>query len=143
MLYPEASRKDRLARDERNTEMTTNFDGDVVAASVQEYVLFGVPTRVSASTFSGHYDLIGSTGDNDKGIEFWFYGDEDVPESGIFIRGDVERGVLNDLVAREIGTVDAWQDEDGTSHILIAAEDNEVVLTGDPDTLGWVASLDA
>ena len=124
--------------------MTTNFDGNVVAASVQEYVLFGVPTRVSVSTFSGHYDLpIGSTGNNDKGIEFWFYGDEDVPESGIFIRGDVERGVLNDLVAREIGTVDAWQDEDGTSHILIAAEDNEVVLTGDPDTLGWVASLDA
>lgn len=123
--------------------MTTHFDGDVVAASVQEYVLFGVPVRVSASTFSGHYDLVGSTGDNDTGIEFWFYGDEDMPESGIFIRGDVERGVLNDLVAREIGTVDAWQDEDGTSHILIAAEDNEVVLTGDPDTLGWVASLDA
>ena len=123
--------------------MTTHFDGDVVAASVQEYVLFGVPVRVSASTFSGHYDLVGSTGENDTGIEFWFYGDEDMPESGIFIRGDVERGVLNDLVAREIGTVDAWQDEDGTSHILIAAEDNEVVLTGDPDTLGWVASLDA
>lgn len=123
--------------------MTTHFDGDVVAASVQKYVLFGVPVRVSASTFSGHYDLVGSTGDNDTGIEFWFYGDEDMPESGIFIRGDVERGVLNDLVAREIGTVDAWQDEDGTSHILIAAEDNEVVLTGDPDTLGWVASLDA
>lgn len=123
--------------------MTTNFDGDVAAATVQEYVLFGVPTRVSASTFSGQYDLIGSTGDNDKGIEFWFSGDEDVLESGIFIRGDIERGVLNDLVAREIDTIDAWQDEDGTAHVLIAAGDNEVRLTGDPDSLGWVASLDA
>lgn len=122
--------------------MTTHFDGDVVAASVQEYVLFGVPTRVSASTFSGQYYLVGSTGDNDKGIEFWFSGDEEVPESGIFIRGDVERGVLNDLVAREIDTIDAWQDDKG-AHILIAAGDNKVVLTGDPDNLGWVASLDA
>ena len=125
--------------------MTTYFDGDVVAAGVQEYVLFGIPTRVSASKFNGQYDLIspdGATGDNDKGIEFWFYGDEDVPESGIFIRGDVERGVLNDLVAREIDTIDAWQDDKG-AHILIAAGDNEVVLTGDPDNLGWVASLDA
>lgn len=135
-------RNSHLARDERNTEMTTNFDGDVVAATVQEYVLFGVPVRVSASTFSGQYDLIGSTGDNDKGIEFWFYGDEDVPESGVFIRGDVERGVLNDLVAREIDTIDAWQDDKG-AHILIAAGEYEVVLKGDPDTLGWVSSLDA
>ena len=122
--------------------MTTNFDGDVVAAGVQEYVLFGVPVRVSVSTFSGQYDLVGSTGDNDTGIEFWFYGDEDMPESGIFIRGDIERGVLNDLVAREIDTIDAWQDDKG-AHILIAAGDNKVVLTGDPDNLGWVASLDA
>ena len=107
--------------------MTTHFDGDVVAASVQEYVLFGVPTRVSASTFSGQYDLVGSTVDNDKGIEFWFSGDEEVPESGIFIRGDVE----------------AWQDDKG-AHILIAAgEHDEVVLKGDPDTLGWVSSLGA
>jgi hypothetical protein len=127
----------------RGTQMTTNFDGDVVAATIQEYVLFGVPVRVSSSTFSGHYDLVGSTGDNDNGVEFWFAGDEDLTESGVFIRGDVERGVLNDLVAREIDTLDAWQDEDGTARILIAADGNEVVLTGDPDNLGWVASLDA
>lgn len=123
--------------------MTTHFDGDVVAATVQEYVLFGVPTRVSASTFSGQYDLVGSTGDNDKGVEFWFYGDEDVPESGVFIRGSIESGVPSDLIAREIDTIDAWQDRDGTARILIAAGDNEIRLTGDPDSLGWVASLDA
>lgn len=123
--------------------MTTYFDGDVVAAGVQEYVLFGIPTRVSVSTFSGQYDLVGSTGDNDKGIKIWFVGDEEVPESGVFIRGTVESGVPGDLIAREIDTLDAWQNEDGTAHILIAAGDNKVVLTGDPDNLGWVASLDA
>lgn len=122
------------------------FDDNVIAATVGEYVLFGLPVRASVSTFSGEYDLFsphGSTAENDEGIELWFEGDPDGPESGIFIRGTVERGVVGDLIAREIDTVDVWQDEDGTPHILIAAADNEVVLKGDPDTLGWLASLEA
>lgn len=122
------------------------FDDNVIAATVGEYVLFGLPVRASVSTFSSEYDLFsphGSIAENDEGIELWFEGDPDGPESGIFIRGVVERGVVGDLIAREIDTIDVWQDEDGTPHILIAAADNEVVLKGDPDTLGWLASLEA
>ena len=122
------------------------FDDNVIAATVGEYVLFGLPVRASVSTFSGEYDLFsphGSIAENDEGIELWFEGDPDGPESGIFIRGVVERGVVGDLIAREIDTIDVWKDEDGTPHILIAAADNEVVLKGDPDTLGWLASLEA
>lgn len=118
------------------------FDDDVVASGVEQYVLFGIPTRAVATTFNGEYDLVapyGSTGNEDEGIEIWLSGEEG--EAGIFIRGTIERGVPGDLIAREIDTIDVWQDEDGTPHILIAAADNEVVLTGDPDTLGWVASL--
>lgn len=122
------------------------FDDNVIAATVGEYVLFGLPVRASVSTFSGEYDLFsphGSIAENDEGIELWFEGDPDGPESGIFIRGVVERGVVGDLIAREIDMIDVWQDEDGTPHILIAAADNEVVLKGDLDTLGWLASLEA
>ena len=125
--------------------MAYYFDDDVIATTVGEYVLFGLPVRASVSTFSGEYDLFsphGSIAENDEGIELWFEGDPDGPESGIFIRGVVERGVVGDLIAREIDTIDVWQDEDGTPHILIAAADNEVVLKGDPDTLGWLASLE-
>ena len=126
--------------------MAYYFDDNVIAATVGEYVLFGLPVRASVSTFSGEYDLFsphGSIAENDEGIELWFEGDPDGPESGIFIRGVVERGVVGDLIAREIDTIDVWQDEDGTPHILIAAADNEVVLKGDLDTLGWLASLEA
>ena len=145
MLYPEARETDVLARTGRNT-MAYYFDDNVIAATVGEYVLFGLPVRASVSTFSGEYDLFsphGSIAENDEGIELWFEGDPDGPESGIFIRGVVERGVVGDLIAREIDTIDVWQDEDGTPHILIAAADNEVVLKGDLDTLGWLASLEA
>lgn len=120
------------------------FDGDVIAATVGEYVLFGLPVRASVSMFSGEYDLFsphGSIAESDEGIELWFEGDPDGPESGIFIRGAVEQGVVSDLIAREIDTVDAWQDDKG-AHILIAAREYEVVLTGDSDTLGWLASLE-
>ena len=125
--------------------MNYNFDDNVIAATVGEYVLFGLPVRASVSTFSGEYDLFsphGSIAENDEGIELWFEGDPDGPESGIFIRGVVERGVVNDLIAREIDSIDAWQDDE-VAHILIAAGDYEVVLKGDPDTLGWLASLEA
>ena len=112
-------------RQERRDIKVKYFDGDVVATGVGQYVLFGLPTRVTATTFSGQYDLIapyGSTGDNDEGIELWFAGDDDMAESGIFIRGTVESGVLGDLIAREIDTLDSLQDEDCTPHILIAAD---------------------
>ena len=49
--------------------------------------------------------------------------------------------VLLSGVSSEIDTIDAWQDDKG-AHILIAAGEYEVVLTGDPDTLGWLASLE-
>ena len=132
-----------MARTGRNM-MDYYFDDNVIATTIGEYVLFGLPVRASVSTFNGEYDLFsphGSIAENDEGIELWFEGDPDGPESGIFIRGTVESGVLGDLIAREIDTLDAWQDEDGTPHILIAADEYEVRLTGDPDTLGWVASL--
>lgn len=115
------------------------FDDDVIATTVGEYILFDLPISASVSTFCGEYDLFsphGSIGKDDEGIEIWFD-----PQSGIFIRGTVERGCLNDLVAREIDTIDAWQDDKG-AHILIAAGEYEVVLTGDSDTLGWLASLE-
>lgn len=124
--------------------MNYNFDDNVIASTVGEYVLFGLPVRASVSTFSGKYDLFsphGSIAENDEGIELWFEGDQDGPESGIFIRGTVERGYLNDLIAREIDTINAWQDDKG-AHILIAAGEHEIVLKGDPDTLGWLASLE-
>lgn len=120
------------------------FDDDVIAAAVGEHVLFGLPVRASVSTFSGEYDLFsphGAIAENDEGIELWFEIDPDGPESGIFIRGAVERGVVGDLIAREIDTVDVWQDDKG-AHVLIAAGEYEVVLKGDPDTLGWIASLE-
>jgi hypothetical protein len=120
------------------------FDDDVIATTVGEYVLFGLPVRASVSTFSGEYDLFsphGSIAENDEGIELWFEIDPDGPESGIFIRGAVERGVVSDLIAREIDGLDAWQDDKG-AHILIAAGEYEVVLKGDPDTIGWLASLE-
>jgi hypothetical protein len=120
------------------------FDDNVIAATIGEYVLFGLPVRASVSTFSGEYDLFsphGSIAENDEGIELWFEGDPDGPESGIFIRGTVERGVVSDLIAREIDGLDAWQDDEG-AHILIAAGEYEVVLKGDPDTIGWLASLE-
>lgn len=120
------------------------FDDNVIAATVGEYVLFGLPVRASVSTFSGEYDLFsphGAIGKDDEGIELWFEIDPDGPESGIFIRGAVERGVVSDLIAREIDTIDAWQDDKG-AHILIAAGEYEVVLKGDSDTLGWLASLE-
>lgn len=125
--------------------MNYYFDDNVIATTVGEYVLFGLPVRASVSTFSGEYDLFsphGSTAENDEGIELWFEGDPDGPESGIFVRGTVERGVVSDLIAREIDGLDAWQDDEG-AHILIAAGEYEVVLKGDPDTLGWLASLEA
>ena len=121
------------------------FDDNVIAATIGEYVLFGLPVRASVSTFSGEYDLFsphGSIAENDEGIELWFESDPDGPESGIFIRGTVERGVVSDLIAREIAGLDAWQDDEG-AHILIAAGEYEVVLKGDPDTIGWLASLEA
>ena len=124
--------------------MADFFDSDVVASGVEQYVLFSIPTRAVATTFNGEYDLVspyGSTGDEDEGIEIWLSGEEGEDEDGIFIRGTIERGVPGDLIAREIDAVDAWQDEDGTPHVLIAAGGYEVVLTGDPDALGWVASL--
>lgn len=124
--------------------MNYNFDDNVITTTVGEYVLFGLPVRASVSTFSGEYNLFsphGSIGKDDEGIELWFEGDSDGPESGIFIRGTVERGYLNDLIAREIDSIDAWQDDE-VAHILIAAGDYEVVLKGDPDTLGWLASLE-
>ena len=124
--------------------MNYNFDENVISTTVGEYVLFGLPVRASVSTFSGEYDLFsphGSIGKGDEGIELWFEGDPDGPESGIFIRGTVERGYLNDLIAREIDSIDAWQDDE-VAHILIAAGDYEVVLKGDPDTLGWLESLE-
>ena len=120
------------------------FDDNVIAATVGEYVLFGLPVRASVSTFSGEYDLFsphGAIAENDEGIELWFEIDPDGPESGIFIRGAVERGVVGDLIAREIDCIDAWQDDKG-AHVLIAAGEYEVVLKGDPDTLGWLASLE-
>ena len=120
------------------------FDDNVIAATIGEYVLFGLPVRASVSTFNGEYDLFsphGSIAENDEGIELWFEGDPDGPESGIFIRGTVERGSLSDLIAREIDTLDVYQDDKG-AHILIAAGEYEVVLKGDPDTIGWLASLE-
>lgn len=104
--------------------MADFFDSDVVASGVEQYVLFGIPTRAVATTFNGEYDLVspyGSTGDEDEGIEIWLSGEEGEDEDGIFIRGTIECGVPGDLIAREIDTVDAWQDEDGTPHVLIAA----------------------
>lgn len=121
------------------------FDDNVIASTVGEHVLFGLPVRASVSTFSGEYDLFsphGSIAESDEGIELWFEGDPDGPESGIFIRGTVERGNVSDLIAREIDGLDAWQDDEG-AHILIAAGEYEVVLKGDPDTIGWLASLEA
>lgn len=88
--------------------MDYDFDDDVIATTVGEYILFGLPISASVSTFCGEYDLFsphGSIGKDDEGIGIWFD-----PQSGIFIRGTVERGCLNDLVAREIDTIDAWQD---------------------------------
>lgn len=131
-------------REREDFKMAYFFDDDVVASGVEQYVLFGIPTRAVATTFNGEYDLVapyGSTGNEDEGIEIWLSGEEGEDEAGIFIRGTIERGVPGDLIAQEIDTIDVWQDEDGTPHILIAAADNEVVLTGDPNTLGWVASL--
>lgn len=92
--------------------MNYNFDDNVIATTVGEYVLFGLPVRASVSTFSGEYDLFsphGAIAENDEGIELWFEGDPDGPESGIFIRGAVERGVVGDLIAREIDTIDTCQ----------------------------------
>lgn len=120
------------------------FDDDVIATTVGEYILFGLPISASVSTFCGEYDLFsphGSIAENDEGIELWFEGDPDGPQSGIFIRGTVERGNVSDLIAREIDTLDIYQDDKG-AHILIAAGEYEVVLTGDSDTLGWLASLE-
>lgn len=87
------------------------FDDNVIASTVGEHVLFGLPVRASVSTFSGEYDLFsphGSIAESDEGIELWFEGDPDGPESGIFIRGTVERGNVSGLIAREIDGLDAW-----------------------------------
>ena len=58
--------------------MADFFDSDVVASGVEQYVLFGIPTRAVATTFNGEYDLVspyGSTGDEDEGIEIWLSGE--------------------------------------------------------------------